>query len=49
MLFVWTIILEYALTASSVGCSHSGNLSETQFTADNSSLMCSHAKGNKTN
>lgn len=49
MLFVWTIIVECALTASSVGWSHSGNLSETQFTADNPSFMCSHAKGNKTN
>ena len=49
MLFVWTIIVECALTAPSVGWSHSGNLSETQFTADNPSFMCSHAKGNKTN
>lgn len=32
-----------------VGCSHSGNLSETQFTADNPFLMCSHAKGNTAN
>lgn len=44
-LFVWTIILKYALTAPSVGYSLSGNLSETQFTAANPSLMSSHAKG----
>lgn len=46
--FAWTIISEHTLTTSSVEYSHSGNLSETQFTADKPSLMCSHAKWNKT-